>query len=830
MTALEIDRTESTSPLPRWLADYLPIPGAYDEMVDAIGSVRPHWSNLARGLTKLGTQEMERRFAASDRFLRDSGVFYRVYEDTGGAERPWPLSHIPLIIEPLEWEQLQAGLTQRADLLEKILADVYGPATLVRERRLPAAFVAGNPDFLRPLAGITPSGGAHLRIYAADLARAPDGRWWVLRDRTQAPSGIGYALENRLALRHGVPDLHREARVRRHAPFFQAMQSELTGLTRHDESRVCVLTPGPMNETYFEHAFLARYLGFLLVEGEDLTVRDNGVFIRTVSGLKRADVLMRRLDADFIDPLELNARSRLGIPGLTQAVRDGKVVIANSLGSGFAEARGLLAFLPALSEAIDGRPLAIPNVATWWLGDPAVRERMHADLDETVVASAYFDNLPNELLGDGKLWHELAPEQRRRIEQTIADRGADVVLQEPVRLSTMPVWHDGRLEPRPFILRVYLTRQADSWAMMPGGFVRVGRRDDIHAISLQRGALTADAWIPSDGPIEESTLLPNPDGIVIRRKTGTLPSRAADNLFWLGRYIDRTEATLRLVRALLNRMADNGQALPVINAVTALVSAWSAAPSDIPSLRPILVARAALENREASGSVPALVMAARNTASVIRDRLSPDAWRAVVELVEICDAPLAAADFEAAMSERVDQALRIIASFSGLAQENMTRLGGWRFLEIGRRIERGVATCRFTRQFSDLPERGLDTLLELCDSRITYRQRYMMVTARAPVIDLAVLDPSNPRSIVFQLDQIETHLDALPHLRPDGRLSLPRQIAMGAAAALRTTDAAQVTNDLILATEAALMSLSESISATYLGHSEQTETHEDLPA
>jgi uncharacterized circularly permuted ATP-grasp superfamily protein/uncharacterized alpha-E superfamily protein len=829
MSALEAHNDSMPELLGRFLAGYRPLPGSYDEMIDAQGRVRPHWLKLTTGLAQFGPGEMERRFAASDRFLRDSGVFYRVYEDVEGAERPWPLSHIPLVISQREWEALHAGLTQRANLLEHVLADAYGPATLVRERRLPAAFVAGNPAYLRPLAGVTPPGGAHLRIYAADLARGPNGQWWVLRDRTQAPSGIGYALENRLAVRHGIPEIHRDSRVLRHAPFFQNMQAALASLSRHEDARVCVLTPGPMNETYFEHAYLARYLGFLLVEGEDLVVRDNGVFIRTVSGLRRADILLRRLDGDFIDPLELNARSRLGIPGITQAVRDGKVVIANSIGSGLAEARGLLAFLPALSEAINGQPLALPNVATWWLGDPAVRKEIGSRIDSMAVASAYFDDLPYEALGDGELWQNLSPQRRERIRQNIADRSADVVVQEPVQLSTIPVWTNGRLEPRPFVLRVYLTCNGDGWSMMPGGFVRIGRSEDVHAISLQRGALTADAWIESEHVIEDVSLLPSPDHITIRRKAGTLPSRAADNLFWLGRYVDRTEATLRLVRALLNRASD-GTVQPELDAIALLVSAWHAAPPSLPAGRPNLVARAALQNREVSGSVPELIACARGAASVIRDRLSPDAWRALIELVEICDAPLGGADFEAAMTERVERALRIIASFSGLAQENMARLGGWRFLEIGRRIERAIATCRFVRQFSDLSDPGLDTLLELCDSRITYRQRYMMVTARAPVIDLAVLDPSNPRSIMFQLDQIETHLDALPHLRPDGRLSLPRQIAMAAATALRSTDAAQVTDDLILSTELALMNLSEAISATYLGHSEQPATIDELPA
>jgi len=812
------------------LADYRPLPDVYDEMMDHDGGVREHWRDLLAGLAALGREELSRRFAAADSYLRDSGTFYRVYEDKAGAERGWPLTPIPLVIEAGEWEHLKAALTERAHLIEQVTADVYGAGNLFRENRLPGAFVAGSPEFLRPLVGVPPPGGAHLRFYAADIARGPDGRWWVLRDRTQAPSGAGYALENRLALSHGIPDIYRNLHVQRHAPFFQALQADLTGLNLRDDSRVCVLTPGPMNETYFEHAYLARYLGFLLVEGADLTVRHNGVFIRTVSGLKRTEVLLRRLDADFSDPLELNARSRLGVPGLVQAVRDGKVVLANGLGSGIAESRGMLAFLPALSEAINARPLAMPNIATWWLGDPAVREEMRDHLDEMVVASAFSGDLPSETLGDGVLGIDLGPRRRRRIVQSIEDRGVDIVLQEAVRLSTMPVWRDGKLEPRPFILRVFLARHGEGWAVMPGGFVRIGDPDDVYAISLQRGALTADVWVPSKTQLVETTLLPSPDRIQIQRASGTLPSRAADNLFWLGRYMERTEATLRLVRALLTRMSESDPSAPDIAAITALLTAWNVAPEDLPTTRPIAIARAALQRGDHQGSVPSLAQSARSTGSVIRDRLSPDTWRTLTRLVATCDAPLEGSDFEAAMTERVEAALRVIASFSGLAQENMTRLGGWRFLELGRRIERAIVTCRFVRQFGAKLDRGLDTLLELCDSRITYRQRYVMVAARAPVIDLCLLDPSNPRSVAFQFDQIESHLEAMPHMRPDGRLSLAFQISMATAAKLRTADASRVDDGLVLTTETALMHLSEAISSSFLGRNEPIETREELPS
>src|SRR5580658_2488258 len=411
--------------LEQFVAGYQLLPGVFDEMMDGDGRVRAHWQPLLSMLASLGSDEINRRFAAADRYLRNSGVFYRVYEDAAGIERPWPLSHVPLIIEPGEWTELEEGLIQRAELLEAVLADSYGPAMLTGEGRLPAALIGGNPEFLRPLVGVAPPGGAHLRFYAVDVGRGPDGHWWVLNDRAQAPSGAGYAIENRLALSRAIPDIYRAARVERVAPFFQAFQAELVSLNRQDDARTCLLTPGPMNETYFEHAYLARYLGFLLVEGEDLTARPDGVFIRTVSGLKRAEVLLRRLDADFADPLELNGRSRLGVAGLLQAVRDGKVVIVNSLGAGLVEARAMLAFLPALAPAVLGEDLKISNVATWWLGRADVRDEMIEKLDHMVIAAAFTESMAGMGLNSEVLGAKLEDAQREELVRSIRDRGID---------------------------------------------------------------------------------------------------------------------------------------------------------------------------------------------------------------------------------------------------------------------------------------------------------------------------------------------------------------------------------------------------------------------
>jgi uncharacterized circularly permuted ATP-grasp superfamily protein/uncharacterized alpha-E superfamily protein len=819
--------------LEQFVADYRPLPGIFDEMMGGDGRVRAHWRPFLSMLAALGADEINRRFGAADRYLRGSGVFYRVYEDAAGIERPWPLSHVPLVIEPSEWRELEAGLIQRAILLESVLADAYGPSQLSRDGRLPAALIAGNPEFLRPLVGVAPPGGAHLRFYAVDIGRGADGRWWVLGDRAQAPSGAGYAIENRLALSRAIPDIYRTTRVERVAPFFQAFQAELTTLSRQDDAHICLLTPGPMSETYFEHAYLARYLGFLLVEGEDLSVRDDGVFVRTVSGLQRTEVLLRRVDADFADPLELNAASRLGAPGLLQAVRDGKIVIINALGAGLVEARALLAFLPALAPTVLGTDLAMPNVATWWLGRDDIREEMIAKLDGMVIASA-FESQIDERRASEILGVKLDDAQRQALIRSIRDRGVDYVAQEAVTLSSMPVWRDGRLQPRPFILRLYLARIGEGWQMMPGGFVRIADTADARAVSLQRGAATADAWVLARGPVAEATLLPAPERILVQRATGLLPSRAADNLFWVGRYMERAEATLRVVRAVMNRTAETDEtAAPVIAALGSLLRAWNALPSETGGAAADSIARAALTRLDLSGSLRSLTGAARSAASVIRDRFSPDAWRAINDLATMIAMPLTpdppphpGQRWEGgAIIERVEAALLIVAALSGLAQENMTQLAGWRFLELGCRIERAIITARLARCFAltGAPEGGLEVLLELADSQITYRQRYVMVAARAPVIDLVVLDPNNPRSVAFQLDRIEAHLAALPGRSAAGRLSPVQQIAAAIATRLRTVDAAAIDEALIIDTEQALMKLSDAVTAAHLTTNERAD-------
>src|ERR1700716_886470 len=528
----------------QWTRDYVRLPGIPDEYIAQDGTPREVWTRFFEAFATLAPADIERRFGSADRHLREAGVTYRAPGET--ADRLWPLSHLPLLIDEAEWQQLSAGIVQRAQLLELVLSDLYGEGRLVAENAVPAAAVAGSTEYLRSVCGIKPSGEQYLNLYAADVGRGPDGRWWVLGDRTQAPSGAGYALENRLVLSRAFTTLYKSMNVERVAPFFEAFRDALRASSDRDEPRIGLLTPGLFSETYFEHATLARYLGFLLVEGDDLAVSGDRIHIRTVAGLKRLDVLLRRVDSNSLDPLELDASSRLGVPGLIDVVRKNGVVVANMPDSGVMEARALLGFLPTLGRRFCGEDLKMPHIATWWCGQKAAREEVLSRLDEVAIEGAYGRGVPG-FPGNGPvLASELSPSERERLKTAISDRGIDYVGQELVRLSTTPVWDNGRITPRPFVLRAFAAAPPEGWTIMPGGFCRIADQPDARAVSMGDGARAADVWVVSDKAVSTATLLPTGDSVRIRRIAGVVPSRAADNLFWLGRYLERAEATLRL--------------------------------------------------------------------------------------------------------------------------------------------------------------------------------------------------------------------------------------------------------------------------------------------
>jgi uncharacterized circularly permuted ATP-grasp superfamily protein/uncharacterized alpha-E superfamily protein len=811
--------TAAAARLSGWLREYRPLHGVPDELIGKDGRPREYWLDYLGGLAEFAPGEFENRFTLAARHIRDTGVSYRIYGEEN--ERSWPLSPLPLILGEDEWAEIAEGVEQRASLLEAVLRDLYGPARLVADGDLPAAAITGAADYVRAMRGVTPPGGRYMHLYAADLGRGPDGRWWLLGDRTQAPSGAGYALENRLVLSRAYPNLYNGMNVRRLAPFFNGFRDGLAAAAHRADPRICLLTPGPFSETYFEQAHLARYLGFLLVQGDDLVVRDGQVYLRTIDGLKRADVLWRRVDADFVDPLELNNASRLGVPGLLEAIRSGGVVVANAPGSGLAESPALLSFLPMLCRKLLGEPLKLPNVATWWCGQPGERALVERNIDDLAIAGAFTDQGRGPASRGPRLLADLAPDERGELVRALRERPVDFVGQEVVSLSTTPVWRDGRIAPSPFVLRVYAAWSEDGWKIMPGGFCRTSDRMDVRAIFMGEGARTADVWVLADGPVERVSLMVDRDDVKVRRILGHLPSRAADNLFWLGRYLERAEATLRLVRSLCTSLMDSEAALhgagETLERLQGLLISWGAVDADALGGRAADAASAALYDEAGYGSVIALVRDARRTAAGMRERLSADFWTVLVDLENSLVGHAGEQASEAAALAAAEHALRALAGLSGLAQENMNRVAGWRFFDMGRRVERGINACRFMRQFAaaDATLDDLDLLLDLADSQITYRARYLVGLALNPVRDLIMLDPFNPRSLAFQLAALQDHVEALPKLVQDGMLEEPGRLLARLCAEVETEDAAHLDTRKALTLEQRLLQLSDAVAVRY---------------
>ncbi|HXL27767.1 MAG TPA: circularly permuted type 2 ATP-grasp protein [Bradyrhizobium sp.] len=810
----------------QWTRGYARLPGIPDEYIAQDGTPRAVWTRFFDAFAELTPGDIERRFGSADRHLREAGVTYRAPGET--ADRIWPLSHLPLLIGEADWQQLTAGIVQRAQLLELVLGDLYGEGRLVAENAVPAAAIAGSTEYLRSVCGIKPPGGRYLNLYAADVGRGPDGRWWVLGDRTQAPSGAGYALENRLVLSRAFTTLYRSMNVERVAPFFEAFRDALRASSDRDEPRIGLLTPGIFSETYFEHATLARYLGFLLVEGDDLAVSGDRIHIRTVAGLKRLDVLLRRVDSNSLDPLELDASSQLGVPGLIDVLRKNGVVVANMPGSGVMEARALLGFLPSLSQRFFGEDLKMPHIATWWCGQKSAREEVLSRLDHVAIEGAYGGGVP--CFGRGPvLACELSASERERLKTAIHDRGIDYVGQELVRLSTTPVWDNGRITPRPFVLRVFAAATPGGWTMMPGGFCRIADQLDARAVSMGEGARAADVWVVSDKAISMATLLPSGDNVRIRRIAGWVPSRAADNLFWLGRYLERAEATLRLVRA-LGTQRDPGKGAATVphsvERIQRLLVTWGAV-SQATRAQPAKVAAEALRSEDKFGSALSLVRAAQRTATSLRERLSPDAWQIITEMAERL---VQEVDDDDAVIVAAELTLQELASFAGLAQENMNRAAGWRFLEMGRRAERAINTVRFARQFAYDEAAGddLDILLTLVDCQITYRSRYLLGPLLAPVRDLVVLDPYNPRSVAFQVFALNDHIASLPTLKEGGLIERPHRLAVALQATLTTAEAAVLDTKSLFALEQDLLNLADAIGSHYFPHGPNASRPEKL--
>ncbi len=829
----------------RILKNYSRRESAFDEFLADDGAPRAQYTKLFADLETFNAAELRRRRESCERLVHEQGITYHVYGDPRGVERPWQLDPIPLVMAPDEWRALETGLIQRATLLNKILADCYGSQELIRSRWLSPALVFAQPDFLRPLHGVRVANDMFLNFYAADLARSPDGRWWVVSDRTQIPTGAGYALANRLVTSRIFPEAFRDNNVQRVAGFFRDVQNALAALAPRapEKARVVMLTPGPHNETYFEQAYLARYLGYTLVEGQDLTVRDNYVFLKTLSGLERVDVILRRVDDDFCDPLELRNNSILGVPGLVEAIRAGNVVTANALGTGLVQSPAFMSFLPGLCRHILGEELKLPSVATWWCGQKMARDHVIKHLDELVVKPAFRSHLrapdPENPLSEA---------ERDALKRHIEFDPDLFVAQERVEYATALSLEKEGFVARPVSLRVFLVATENGFRVLPGGLTRVSPESGGRFISMQRGGTSKDTWIVSETPVEEFTLLNGANQSIELRRTGNnLPSRLADNFFWLGRYSERADATSRLLRSALRRFnPERGGAQTLVGPLLQTLERQGQLPdlSHKPEVQQNAEAfeaelLAAIFDASRPGSLRQTADQLHRLAMHVRDRTSNDMWRVLSQLNDRLALPakhpvMLAGDASAVLN----QTLLGLAAFHGLARENMTRAQAWRFLDMGLRIERAVYLCTLLDATLHSPDAEnpslLEAVLEVADSSITFRSRYTLLPSVPAVFDLVLLDDKNPRSVLFQVRQLAKHFEHLPRERESAPGS-GKSIVAKCLAHLNQTDARELAAPVkrwkhsevaavIRGTLETLPQLSDAIAASYFAHSEISRT------
>jgi uncharacterized circularly permuted ATP-grasp superfamily protein/uncharacterized alpha-E superfamily protein len=781
-----------------WLMDgYKPLPGRYDEAFDDSGRLRPHWRQLADSIGSIGRTELQRRLSQAQRQIAEDGVTFNPHDVSGNAARPWVLDPVPLVIAHNEWEALAKGLEQRAQLADLILLDLFGPQTLLQERVLPPDVLFGNPRYYPAYQSLVPQPKRHLHLYAVDLARGSDGRWWVTGERSRSPFGLGYTLENRLITSRMLPIAFRTCQVRRLASFFMTFRETLRELAQRyrENPRIVIWTKGPQSRAYFEDAFLARYLGYPLVEGGDLAVRDNRVTLKTLGGLLPVEVLYRRVEDHTADPVELDGDSVGGVSGLLEVIRSGRVAVANSLGSSIIESPLMLAFLPTICRSLLGQDLILPSLATWWCGSQSSRKYVLENLDKLLIRPAY------RVADESPLQPDLMSKADRQalIHQINATPNAFVAQERLVR-STAPVWHEGKLQPWSLAMRSFLVAKHDGYEALPGGLARVTANQSVLDHNMTSGEQSQDVWVLSDEPVEKLSLLSlMSSDVQLKRSGAELPSRAADNLFWLGRYVERAEQQARLARTTLQALTSEESSSTAEGLVTACIEAGLLIDTD-----PLKTNEAGgLDSRLAQTMFdPKLSSSFRSTiketvriSGMVRDRIALDSLRVISKLEEASRFALGAKDIAAYDVVHVlDNAITLLVAFAGLASESMTRTQGWRFLDLGRRLERALQISASIRTLLPLKPPGrdetsaLEALLLVHDSIMTYRSRYLASLQVPIVLDLLITDETNPRSLVHQLAVITSHIDKLPRDEVQAGLAAEQRVALAIHNSVRLAD------------------------------------------
>ena len=835
-----------------FFANYQPQAQAYDENFDAAGNLRTHWFGLGQELNTIGAAGVERRDKQIQRMVHQNGIAYSAYGDPAVREKHLQLDPLPHLIPEAEWLTIEAALKQRAELFNLMLADLYGPRTLLTSGVLPPDILFGHPHYQLPYHQLPTSGGKHLHFYAAELIRSPTGAWWVVADRTDSPAGAGFALENRILLSRAFPNEFRKHNVVRLAQYFIALREHLASCakTNTDNPHIVVLSEGGASRNYFEDSFLARYLGFPLVETNDLVVRSGQVMLKTLAGLAPIDVIMRRQQGNSIDPLELGGDAP-GVAGILQVIRDEHVAVVNSPGSGLVESPIFMAFLPRVCQALLGTDLLMPGVATWWGGEPVSLKLMVDRIDEINLKLAFRErSLPGRAPQNRsqvlKKLKSIEPESLTREERIeLLRRHPECwVGQEKVARSTAPVWDDGNFKTGFVSMRTFLTASGNGWHSLPGGLSRVSKTQHQSISDPFEGLGVKDAWVLAENPVEKVSLLKK-SGELLKptRNNGLLPSRVADNLCWLGRYLERTDFSVRLLRAVLKRMTgeinpEETVELPVLFrtlALNGLIDSGYAIKdfaNKLPPLEQCLPALA-LDHKEPN-SLRSMVDQIFGVATQVRDRLSNDAWQIVQEMLSCVKSSKPEHCDLVDLLHMTDTLVANLAAFSGLVSEAMTRTHGFRFLSIGRRLEHASQIASFIKHcFAEqaaLPDQLLEAALDISDCGMTYRARYYANLQLPPVLDLLLVDELNPRSLAYQLVKLQGQVENLPGNDDANGVSEDRRLVSQLLSLIRDLDLTEVTKtnvkgertellELLQRVETQLPAISVSLSNRFLVHS-----------
>ena len=835
-----------------WLGSYNTHQGN-DELFSLNDGVKPYWDKLFTAFDTLGVSGLTARQKDIDWLLSENGVTYNVYNDPQGMHRPWNLNVVPFVLHQKEWDQVTQGIKQRAEILNLVLKDVYGEGKLIKEGVIPYEVIYGHRGFLRQCSGMELNTEKYLSIYAADLCRGTDGRLWVVNDRTEAPSGMGYALENRSTINRILPEMFAQMNIKRHSAFFQELNQMLVDAApgKKENPNIVILTPGSHNETYFEHAYMASFLGYPLVQGNDLVIRDGFVCMKSLQGLKQIDVILRRVDDVFTDPLELREDSHLGVAGLLDVVRRKNVSVINPVGSAVIENPGLIPFMPAIAKYFLNEELILPQIASWWCGQENEKNYVLGNLSKLVVKR--IDRTNRESIYFGEF---LNPEELDALKKVIQERPYRFVAQERINFSTAPNFSNSVLEPRNIVARAFCIASKNEYSVMQGGLVRVSPNVDTVQVSNQRGGTSKDFWIMQDTPVRQelNRQWQKKTSIAISG-LNDLPSLTAENLFWAGRYVGRTLVTARFIRVVMRQMAliqhtnerpDSEKLRVLFKAVTHLTDTYPGFTEKTKDGKgamddPMQEMLSVILDADKVGSLAHTLQMFSNSYYSIRNLWSSDMWRVFENIQKTWNTFVVGEDRSVNRILKVlNQLITRLIAFMGLIEESIMVQQGLLLYFIGLQMEQSTLTitkCRalLSIKYDEQVEYDLlEYLLTSHESLNIYRYSYRSHIQLEHVLELVLLDMDYSRSLTFMINRLQKDIARLPHSEEDHQLSNYQKFVFEAFSKLRlaeSTKLAKTKSDkdfrreelekLLKQLSELLYKTSQAISNTYFNHTDK---------